>query len=245
MGINYHLPSFTEHFSLNILLDSYMKNYSERFRDGIKIASVFGNFSGALWNGGRNVSGKYDRSINEKIMKEFNSRGIPLRFTFTNPLIEEKHLSDKVCNDILKMADNGMNEVIVMSPILEQYIRENYPGYKITSSTCKQIRDMNDLNAELDKDYNLVVIDYNWNNKFDDLALIKDKQRCEILVNACCQPACPRRGEHYRSIGKYQIELCSVAQSSLDIGRENIVKEPFLLLLDAQNAKNLKNLDNP
>ena len=73
-------------------------------------------------------------------MKEFNSRGIPLRFTFTNPLIEEKHLSDKVCNDILKMADNGMNEVIVMSPILEQYIRENYPGYKITSSTCKQIR---------------------------------------------------------------------------------------------------------
>ncbi len=140
MGINYHLPSFTEHFSLNILLDSYMKNYSERFSDGIKIASVFGNFSGALWNGGRNVSGKYDRSINEKIMKEFNSRGIPLRFTFTNPLIEEKHLSDKVCNDILKMADNGMNEVIVMSPILEQYIRENYPGYKITSSTCKQIR---------------------------------------------------------------------------------------------------------
>lgn len=107
MGINYHLPSFTEHFSLNILLDSYMKNYSERFRDGIKIASVFGNFSGALWNGGRNVSGKYDRSINEKIMKEFNSRGIPLRFTFTNPLIEEKHLSDKVCNDILKMADTA------------------------------------------------------------------------------------------------------------------------------------------
>ena len=205
-----------------------MKNYSERFRDGIKIASVFGNFSGALWNGCRNVSGKYDRSINEKIMKECNSRGIPLRFTFTNPLIEEKHLSDKVCNDILKMADNGMNEVIVMSPILEQYIRENYPGYKITSSTCKQIRDMNDLNAELDKDYNLVVIDYNWNNKFDDLALIKDKQRCEILVNACCQPACPRRGEHYRSIGKYQIELCSVAKSSLNIGRENIVKEPFL-----------------
>lgn len=228
MSINYHLPSFTEHFSLNILLDSYMKNYPERFRDDIKIASVFGNFSGALWNGGRNVSGKYDRTINEKIMKEFNNRGIPLRFTFTNPLIEEKHLSDKVCNDILKMADNGMNEVIVMSPILEQYIRENYPGYKITSSTCKQIRDMNDLNAELDKNYNLVVIDYNWNNKFDDLALINDKRRCEILVNACCQPACPRRGEHYRSIGKYQIELCNAARSSLDIGRENIVKEPFL-----------------
>lgn len=228
MDINYHLPSFTDHFSLNVLLDSYMKKYPERFRAGVRIASVFGSFSGAVWNGGRNVPGDYDRMLNEKIMKEFNDRGIPLRFTFTNPLIEEKHLSDKVCNDIMKMADNGMNEVIVMSPVLEQYIRENYPNYKITSSTCKQIRDMDELNAELDRDYNLVVLDYNWNNRFDELALINDKQRCEVLVNACCQPACPRRGEHYRSIGKYQTELCSVAQSGLAIGKGNIVKEPFL-----------------
>lgn len=227
MEINYHLPSFTDHYSLNLLLDSYMKSFPDRFRDGVKIASVFGNFPGIIWNGGRNVAGEYNRTLNEKIMKDFNGRGIPLRFTLTNPLIEEKHLSDKACNDMLKMAENGMNEVIVMSPLLEQYIRENYPGYKITSSTCKQIRDMNDLNGELDKDYNLVVIDYNWNNRFDDLALIKDRSRCEILVNACCQPACPRRGEHYRSIGKYQIELCTLAQSSLDIGEKNIMREPF------------------
>ncbi|MBD5144678.1 MAG: hypothetical protein HDT21_01965 [Ruminococcus sp.] len=228
MPINYHLPSFTDHYSLNILLDTYMKEFPDRFRDGARIASVFGSFTGAVWNGGRNVAGDYTRELNEKIMKSFNDRGIPLRFTFTNPLIEEKHLSDKVCNDILKMAENGLNEVIVMSPILEQYIRENYPGYKITSSTCKQIRSMDDLNSELDKNYNLVVLDYNWNNKFDELALIKDKGRCEVLVNACCQPECPRRGEHYRSIGKYQIELCSLAQSGLGLGGKNIVKEPFL-----------------
>ncbi len=227
MAINFHLPSFTDHFSLNILLDDYMKEHPEYFRDGVKIASVFGSFPGAMWNGGRNVSGEYNYAINEKIMKEFNGRGIPLRFTFTNPHITEKELSDKWCNEMLKMADNGLNEVIVMSPILEKYIRENYPGYKITSSTCKQIRDMNDLNAELDKDYNLVVIDYNWNNKFDDLALIKDKSRCEILVNACCQPACPRRGDHYSTIGKYQIDLCTAAQSSLKIKGGNIVTDPF------------------
>ncbi len=227
MEINYHLPSFTEHFSLNLILDSYMKEHPERFRDGVKIASVFGSFPGAVWNGGRNVPGNYDPKMNERIMKEFNSRGIPLRFTFTNPLVNEKHLTDKPCNEILKMAENGMNEVIVMSPVLEQYIRENYPGYKLTSSTCKQIRDMDDLNRELEKDYNLVVLDYNWNNRFDDIELIKEKSRCEILVNACCQPACKRRGDHYREIGKYQIELCSCAQSGLNIGGQNIVSEPF------------------
>jgi len=227
MDINYHLPSFTDHFSLNILLYEYMQKYPERFRDGVRIASVFGSFAGAVWNGGRNVPGEYDRAMNEKIMKAFNDRGIPLRFTFTNPLITEKHISDKVCNDILKMAENGLNEVIVMSPLLEEHIRKNYPGYKITSSTCKQIRDMDGVNAELEKDYNLVVLDYNWNNKFDELAKVKDKSRCELLVNACCTPACKRRGAHYEAIGKYQMELCSCAQSGLNINGSRILKEPF------------------
>ena len=146
-------------------------------------------------------------------------------FTFTNPEITEKHLSDKNCNEILKMAENGLNEVIVMSPMVEQYIRENYPGYKITSSTCKQIRDMDGVNAELENDYSLVVLDYNWNNKFDMLEQVKDKGRCEILVNACCQPNCPRRGNHYSSIGKYQIDLCNAANSSIQV--KNIMKDPF------------------
>ncbi|MDE5859670.1 MAG: hypothetical protein K2H23_04715 [Oscillospiraceae bacterium] len=227
MDINYHLPSFTDHYSLNLLIFDYMKEHPEYFRDGIKIASVFGSFAGAMWNGGRNVPGNFVPELSQKIIKAYNDRGIPLRFTFTNPMLTERQLADKPCNEIMKMADNGLNQVIVMSSILEEYIRENYPNYKITSSTCKQIRDMNDLNAELDKDYNLVVIDYNWNNKFDELALIKDKPRCEILVNACCQPACPRRGDHYSAIGKYQIELCTAAQSSLGIKADNIVQEPF------------------
>lgn len=225
MDICYHLPSFTDHYSLNILLADYLSKNPEYFRDGVKIASVFGSFTGAMWNGGRNVPGEYNASMNRKIMEAYNSRGIPLRFTFTNPVLEEKHLEDKNCNEILKMAENGMNEIIVMSPILEQYIRENYPKYKITSSTCKQIRDMDDLNAELGKDYSLVVIDYNWNNKFDELEKIGDKARCEILVNACCQPNCPRRGNHYTQIGKYQIDLCNAAKSNLPI--RNIVMDPF------------------
>lgn len=226
MEINYHLPSFTNHFSLNLLIFDYMKEHPEYFRSGIRIASAFGCFDGSIWNGGRNVRGKYEPEINKIILKEFNDRGIPLRFTFTNPAIDESHLGDKACNEIMELANNGLNEVIVMSPILEEYIRKNYPNYKITSSTCKQIRDMNDLNAELEKDYNLVVIDYNWNNKFDELALIKDKGRCEILVNACCQPECQRRGDHYSTIGKHQIKVCTLAQT-LGMGNENVVQEPF------------------
>lgn len=213
--MRFHLPSFTQHYSLNKMMIEYIRDTPEYFVDGLEIASVFGCFDGSIWNGGRGVGGEFDRKLTELVIKTFDELKIPLRFTFTNPLLTEEHLSDKNCNEIMKMADNGLNQVIVMSDILENYIRENYPNYKITSSTCKEIRDMDGVNAELDKPYSLVVLDYNWNNKFDELEKIKDKARCEILVNALCQPNCPRRGEHYKAIGKVQIDRCNAAYSAV------------------------------
>lgn len=215
MSIRFHLPSFTQHFSLNKLMIETLREHPEYFMDGLEIASVFGCFDGSIWNGGRGVGGEFDPRFTEFIIKTFDELKVPLRFTFTNPHITEEYLADKNCNEILKMADNGINQVIVMSELLENYIRENYPNYKITSSTCKEIRDMDGVNAELEKPYNLVVLDYNWNNKFDELEKIRDKERCEILVNALCQPNCPRRGEHYKAIGKLQIDRCNAAYAAV------------------------------
>lgn len=207
MDIWFHIPDFVRHLRLNLLLVNSIVAEPHLFHDGLKIASVYGNFGGTVWNGGRYLGGDTNTNTVKKTLEIFNSRNVPLRFTFTNPLIEKKHLSDFFCNHVLRLADNSINEVIVMSPIIEDYIRENYPNYPITSSTCKQIRNMDDVNAELAKDYKYVVLDYNFNNKFDLLEQIEEKNRsrCEILVNACCIPDCPRRGEHYRSIGQDQI----------------------------------------
>ena len=206
MDINFHIPDFINHCRLNLLLLTLMQQHPEYFREGVKIASVFGAFPPSLWNGGRNTVGVVDDEIIKQVTKAFNSRGVPLRFTFTNPLIEEKHLGDPFCNKVMRMCDNGLNEVIVLSPILEEYIRKNYPSYKITSSTCKEIRNADELSAELEKDYHYVVLDYNWNNKFEFLETLPHKEKCELLINACCVPNCPRRGEHYRSIGETQIK---------------------------------------
>ncbi len=114
------------------------------------------------------------------VAEAINSKNIPLRFTHTNPMLEKKHLGDPFCNQVMRMCNNGFNEAIVMSPVLEEYIRENYPDYPITSSTCKQIEQLEQIDE-------------------------KDRARCEVLVNACCTPKCKRRGEHYRSIGLDQI----------------------------------------
>lgn len=207
MDINFHIPDLLLHYRLNIVLYDTLQKHPEYFHEGVRIGSVYGAFPGAVWNGGRFTGNfKCDDKIMAQAIKEYNDRGIPVRYTFTNPLIEEKHLGNPLCNKMLRLANNGMNEVIVNSPILEKYIRENYPKFKITSSTCKELKTAEAVNAELEKDYNLVVLDYNWNNNFEFLESIERKDKCELLINACCIPNCPRRGEHYRTIGAQQIE---------------------------------------
>ena len=208
MKVKFHIPDFTHHYGVNLAIAMMLKNCPEYFREGVEIASVFGTFPQSLWNGGRTTGGKCDMNYVKHVLKTFNNIGIPLRFTFTNPVLEEKHLSDKFCNDIMKLADNGLNEVIVNSPILEEYIRTVYPRYKLTSSTCKRITELDKLKEELEKDYSIVVVDYDFNNKYELLEQIPHKEKCEILINPCCDPNCKKRVEHYRRIGLQQIEFC-------------------------------------
>ncbi len=205
MEVNFHLPGLRQNFPLNMLFVNFLETQPEFFREGVKIASFFGEFPTSLWNGGR-VSNydQCDASFVKNVIKAVNGKGIPIRYTYTNMLLNEEDLKDPYCNFCMRAADNGMNEVMIFSPILEKYIRENYPGYKLNSSTCKEIRDIDLVNKELEKDYYMVVLDYNFNGRFEELEKIGDKGRCEILVNALCSPACPRRGKHYENIAKNQ-----------------------------------------
>ena len=205
MKVKFHLPDFAGMGKFNLVFAAMLKNSPEFFREGVEIASVFGVFPPSLWNGGRFQGDVCNKNFVKAVVSAFNKEGIPLRFTFTNPMIEKKHLSDEFCNMVMHLADNGMNECIVVSPILEDYIRTNYPNFKLTSSTCKRITDIEALKDELEKDYSLVVLDYDLNNKFDILEKIPHKEKCEILVNACCNPNCEHRSHHYQTLGLEQI----------------------------------------
>lgn len=207
MSVKFHLPDFARLSKFNMVFLAMLENSPEFFREGVEIASFYGVFPPAVWNGGRVMTGNCDKKFVKGIISYFNDKKIPLRFTFTNPVLEEKHLSDSFCNMIMNYADNGMNGCIVASELLENYIRKNYPSFKITSSTCKRITDENILDSELEKDYHLVVLDYDFNNRFDVLEKIKNKEKCEILVNPCCAPSCKNRSDHYRCIGLEQIAI--------------------------------------
>lgn len=208
MKARFHLPGISTHFRFNLIFATVLEQYPQYFRD-IEIASFYGAFPQSIWNGGRTQEGLCDKKDVKAVLKAFNDKGIPVRFTFTNPALEKKHLNDKFCNMVMSLANNGLNEVIVVSPILEEYIRKYYPDFKITSSTCKRLDDGEKLAEELEKDYNIVVVDYDLNNKFDILEKLPHKEKCEFLVNSNCRPACPNRKQHYYNVGVQQINYAN------------------------------------
>lgn len=206
--VYWHLPGFCYFRLLNQVIINLMKDYPEKFRDGYRIGSVYGTFPGAIWNGGRAVFGITGKNDIENILKIYNSRGIPVRFTWTNSLIEEKHLQDTYCNLIMRMADNGLNQVLVNTPVLEEYIRREYPDFKLISSTTKRITGVDGVLEELQKDYFLVVLDYDLNHNEEALKKLGTYAgRIELLVNEVCYPGCVYRAEHYRQQSQMQLEF--------------------------------------
>ncbi len=124
--IYWHLPGFCYFYKMNTTLIRLMKQYPEKFHEGYEIGSVYGTFPGAIWNGGRAVFGIISKSNIKQVLDNYNNLGVPVRFTWTNSLLEEKHLYDTYCNLIMDMADNGMNQVLVNREVLGDYLREKY-----------------------------------------------------------------------------------------------------------------------
>ncbi len=206
--VYWHLPGFCAFRFLNQIFINLMNDYPDKFRPGYRIGSVYGSFPGAIWNGGRAVFGITYKADMERLIKTYNDKGVPVRFTWTNSLLEEKHLNDTYCNLIMRVADNGLNQVLANTEILEAYIRENYPKYPIISSTTKRMTDMEALKDELGKDYHLVVLDYDLNHNEEVLQAMEPyADKLEILVNEICYPGCKMRKEHYRSESLSQLEF--------------------------------------
>jgi len=205
--VYWHLPGFCYFRILNQFVINLMKDYPDKFIEGYKIGSVYGSFPGAIWNGGRTVFGVTCKTDMKKIIDTYNAQGVPVRFTWTNSLLEEKHVYDTYCNLIMEQADNGMNQVLVNRPVLEEYIAKTYPNFKRISSTTKRIVDLEGIQKELEKDYYLVVLDYDMNHNQEVLeALQPQADRIEILVNEICYPGCPKRSEHYLCESRLQLE---------------------------------------
>jgi hypothetical protein len=208
--INIFLPGFYENFHTIIFLHDWMEREPELFYNDMKIAAAYGCFPGNIWNGGRVILGLASKKDILYALQEYNSRGIAVRYTYTNPCLEQIHLLDTYCNLCMRLGDNGKNEVLVNSDLLEEFIRTNYPNYKIISSTTKCLYDIERIQNELEKDYHLVVLDSAMNNT-KALFSLEHREKIELIVNHYCADNCPRRKEHYKLVGEAQLEYDSVS----------------------------------
>ena len=204
--IKFYIPNFLEFYNLNIKLIKLIYEHSEYFYDNISIGAVFGTVPKVVWNGGRAMQHYIQMDI-KQVIKDYNNLNVPIRFTFTNCLLEEKHLNDPIGNIIMKYANNGFNEVLINSELLETYLRKKYPNFKYVSSITKVILNDEDIINEVNK-YDMTVIDTSKNKNLEFLKKL-NPNKIELLVNSYCQPNCSYKKEHYISVSKSQLMNCT------------------------------------
>ena len=181
----------------------------ERFGCRPAVDAIHGSLP-VRWNGGRisHVPASGPAAV-QAPLKAFNGEGIGVYYTFSNHLLKEGDLADKVCNGLLDAIDNdtGLNGVIVASDRLFDHVRREHPALKLTASIVKVTVENGKGNVDYYRqqaerfDTVMVHTDDNF-----DLALLDqlDRDKMELLVNENCVRNCTVRGEHYALMIKQQ-----------------------------------------
>ena len=206
--LNFYCPDFFNGKDVYAALINWKRTYPEVFNPDVNIKYIFGCLPNMLWNGGGvdHNTGCVDLATMQEIKEFYNLLNIHLQFTCTNPLVEEKHLSDTYCNTILKEFENQGHEILVSSPILEQYIRNTYPGYTISRSIVNTRTDL-EWEAILDTQYHNIVLPRRHTKDFDYLNQIQQqyRNRIEILCNDPCPIDCPCLYSHYERYANHTL----------------------------------------
>lgn len=163
----YHLPGLFEFYELYRVFLPIFREHREYFYEWCEIGSVYGAPADCLWGGGRAGFGENDPREVLDLMREY---GISARLTFSNSLLEEKHLSDRKCNALCALFEENkgvQNGVIVHSDLLLAYLKKTYPGLYFVSSTTKVLTDFGQLLSEIRReDFRYVVPDFRLNKAF-------------------------------------------------------------------------------
>lgn len=201
----YHLPGLFEFYELYKVFLPLFREHREYFYDWCEIGSIYGAPGDCIWGGGRVGFGDERPENVAALMKEY---GVSARLTLSNSLLQERHLSDKQCNDLCATFErNGkvQNGIILCSDLLLEYVKRQYPGFYFVSSTTKVITDFEDFRKELEReDFRYVVADFRLNREFDRLAALTDvqKQKTEFLCNECCWFECYDRKNCYENVSR-------------------------------------------
>ena len=100
----YHLPGLFEFYELYSVFLPLFYEHREYFYDWCDIGSIYGAPADCLWGGGRVGFGDHDPAEVLALLREY---GISARLTFSNSLLREEHLSDRKCNALCVLFEEG------------------------------------------------------------------------------------------------------------------------------------------
>ena len=219
----YHLPGLFEFYELYRVFLPLFRKHRDWFYEESEIGSIYGAPSDCLWGGGRVEDGEYNPREVLALLEEY---GISARLTFSNSLLEEKHLADARCNALCTLFEKSgvPNGVIVHSELLTAYLRENYPGLYLVSSTTKVLTDFEQLRAETVRaEFRYVVPDFRLNKAFAQLNTLTDaqKDKTEFLCNECCWFGCKDRKKCYEAVSRKNLGLDGMEHHCTAPGAQN------------------------
>ncbi|PHU40490.1 hypothetical protein CSX00_05485 [Pseudobutyrivibrio ruminis] len=242
--VYYHLPGLFEFYELYRAFLPLYRSHREYFYDWCEIGSIYGAPQECLWGGGRVGFGDASPREVAALMDEY---GISARLTFSNSLLEEKHLSDKKCNKLLDLFERDgavKNGIIIHSDLLLNYIKERNPAYYFVSSTTKVLTDFNQFVDELNRDdFKFVVPDFRLNKEFDKLDSLTEaqKNKVEFLCNECCWYDCFDRKRCYENVSRKNLDedcedhICVAPESMRCYRFSDAMKNPgFIGIEDIQ-----------
>ena len=220
---HYHLPGLFEFYELYRVFLPLFREHREYFYDWCDIGSIYGAPSDCLWGGGRVEDGECNPREVLALLEEY---GISARLTFSNSLLEEKHLADARCNALCTLFEKSgvPNGVIVHSELLTAYLRKNYPGLYLVSSTTKVLTDFEQLRAETARaEFRYVVPDFRLNKAFAQLNTLTDaqKDKTEFLCNECCWFGCKDRKKCYEAVSRKNLGLDGMEHHCTAPGAQN------------------------
>ena len=240
---HYHLPGLFEFYELYRAFLPLFREHREYFYDWCDIGSIYGAPADCIWGGGRVGFGDNDPREVLALMREY---GISARLTFSNSLLQEKHLSDKQCNRLCTLFnEQGGNGVIVHSDLLLEYLKGRYPNLFFVSSTTKVLTDFQEFVDEVNRDdFRYAVPDFRLNKAFDNLNTLTNaqKDKVEFLCNECCWFGCTDRKKCYENVSRKNLgEACGDHHCTAPGGNEGyrfskaMTNPGFIGIQDIQN----------
>jgi len=152
-----------------------------------EIESLFGFVERCTLYGGR-VFRKPE--LSDRDVMQLNNAGIGLRIPLTNHYATLEEYKESF--PLLRKFHREGNSIITTNDELAQWVRQDFPRYRLDASVIKNINSHRKLKAAL-KIYDSVVLPMPSNEDKEFLQSVQDKSRVILFANAGCAFTCPSR----------------------------------------------------